>query len=98
MKCMDDSDQFLWKTVGALEKLPQCSSVNRIIGLPEVNEAHVQRSVILLGFFHHHTKGEQLVNTSTPFSKATLTFSQLELNTWLDTMKNGPADDLAGDT
>lgn len=98
MKCTDDSNQFLWKTVSALEKLPQCSSVHRIIGHPKVNKTHVQRAVILLGFLHHDMKGEQLVGTSTSLSKATLTLPQLKLNTWLDAVKNGPADDFAGDT
>ena len=95
METSDDGDQFLWETIRALEDLPQCSSVDRVIRLLKVNETHVQWTAVLMGFLHHDTKREQLVSTSTSLSEATLTFTKLELNTRLNMVEDGSADDLA---
>ena len=87
------------RCIGVPPTVQLCSQNRLIVVLPKVNETYLQRSVVLSGFFRHDTKGEHLVATSMSLSKATLTFSQLELNTWLDTVKNGPAEyGLTGDT
>lgn len=48
-----------------------------------------------MGFLPHDKKREQLVSTSMFFPEATYNFSNLKPNTWLDMIKNGPADDFA---
>ena len=79
------------------ENRPKCASVDRIIGLTQVNKANVHRVVILSSFLHQHPKGKKLVHAPPALAETTLVLAQENLSSGLDPDQKNAGKHLAGD-